>query len=87
VFTPNDDGNNDQWQAFLPCRWLRFRMEVYDRWGSLVFAADDPEQPWDGVVRGKDGMTGVYVWRLEWDADLFGKTQTWHAKGDVTVVR
>jgi hypothetical protein len=52
-----------------------------------VFAADDPEQPWDGVVRGKDGMTGVYVWRLEWDADLFGKTQTWHAKGDVTVVR
>lgn len=87
VFTPNDDGNNDQWQAFLPCRWLRFRLEVYDRWGSLVFAADDPEQRWDGYTRGKEAMSGVYVWRLEWDADLFGNTETWHAKGDVTLVR
>ncbi|MBC7776012.1 MAG: gliding motility-associated C-terminal domain-containing protein [Phycisphaerae bacterium] len=87
VFSPNDDGDNDAWHAFLPCRWLRFRLEVYDRWGSLVFAAEDPETTWDGRIRGKDAMTGVYVWRLEWDAELYGATQRWRAKGDVTVVR
>ncbi len=87
VFSPNDDGDNDAWHAFLPCRWLRFRLEVYDRWGSLVFAADDPEPTWDGRTRGKDAMNGVYIWRLEWDAELYGATQTWRAEGDVTVVR
>lgn len=87
VFTPNDDGQNDHWQAFLPCRWQRFRLEVYDRWGSLLFSANDPEQGWDGQTRGQKAMTGVYVWRLEWDADLFGQVQTWRAKGDVTLLR
>jgi gliding motility-associated-like protein len=87
VFSPNDDGNNDVWNAFLPCRWLHFRVEVYDRWGSLVFQADDPDTTWDGRVRGKDAQTGVYVWRLEWDAEYLGERQRWHAKGDVTVVR
>lgn len=87
VFSPNDDGNNDVWQSFLPCRWLRFRLEVYDRWGSLVFAADNPDATWDGRIRGKDAQMGVYVWRLEWDAEYYGATQTWRAEGDVTVVR
>lgn len=87
VFSPNDDGANDQWHAFLPCRWLRFRLEVYDRWGSLVFAADHPESSWDGRIRGKDGLLGVYVWRLEWDAEYYGAIQTWRAEGDVTLLR
>ena len=87
VFSPNDDGENDGWHAFLPCRWLRFRLQVYDRWGSLVFVALDPEFAWDGRIRGKDAMAGVYVWLLEWDAEYYGVTQTWRAKGDVTVVR
>ncbi|MFN0212902.1 MAG: laminin B domain-containing protein [Saprospiraceae bacterium] len=87
VFSPNDDGENDTWHPFLPCRWLRFRLEVYDRWGSLVFASTDPETIWDGRIRGKEAMMGVYVWRLEWDAEFFGEIQTWRAKGDVTVFR
>lgn len=87
VFSPDDDGLNDHWQAYLPCRWLRFRMEVYDRWGSLVFRADDPEQRWDGYVKGQAAHAGVYVWRLEWDAEYYGETGTWRAEGDVTIVR
>ncbi|MFN0033882.1 MAG: laminin B domain-containing protein [Saprospiraceae bacterium] len=87
VFSPNDDGENDAWHAFLPCRWLRFRLEVYDRWGSLVFAADDPAATWDGRIRGKDALAGVYVWQLEWDAELYDERKTWRAEGDVTVLR
>lgn len=87
VFSPNDDGDNDQWHAFLPCKWLRFKLKVYDRWGSLVFASEDPEILWDGRIRGKEAQMGVYVWLLEWDAEFFGETKTWRAKGDVTVVK
>lgn len=87
VFSPNDDGLNDEWHIFLYCRWSDYRLEVYDRWGSLVFAADDPEATWDGRIRGKDAETGVYVWRMVWTGELFGVPKTWDLKGDVTVVR
>ncbi len=87
VFSPNDDGRNDEWHIFLPCLWQRYRLEVFDRWGSLVFAADDPEQEWDGYQRGKEPVPGVYLWRLEWVGELFGAPLTYHASGDVTVLR
>jgi gliding motility-associated-like protein len=87
VFSPNDDGENDVWHAFLPCRWLRYRLEVYDRWGSLVFASADPEATWDGNVKGMPALPGVFVWHLEWDAELYGAIQTWSSEGDVTILR
>ncbi len=87
VFTPNDDGRNDNWQIFLPCIWLSFRLEVFDRWGNVVFAADDPEQPWDGTWRGKKVAPGVYSWWLEWKGELFGAPEVYRERGGVTVVR
>lgn len=87
VFSPNDDGENDTWQVFLPCNWLDFRLEVFDRWGGLVFRADDPERNWDGFARGREPVPGVYVWRMTWTGELFGVPQVFQAEGDVTVVR
>jgi gliding motility-associated-like protein len=87
VFSPNDDGLNDDWHIFLYCRWSKYRLEVYDRWGSMVFAADDPETTWDGWVRGKEAEAGVYVWRMQWTGELFGQPRVWDFKGDVTIVR
>lgn len=86
VFSPNRDGQNDLWQVFLPCHWADFRIEVYDRWGSLVFSADTPEFKWDGTSKGKDAPQGVYVWRISWSAEYLGEIQTWHAKGDLTLL-
>ncbi len=87
VFSPNDDGVNDLWQVFLPCAWQQFKLEIYDRWGSLVFASDDPEKGWDGRTQGREPLQGVYVWRLEWTGELFGVPKKYSKEGDVTVVR
>ncbi|MBL7827557.1 MAG: gliding motility-associated C-terminal domain-containing protein, partial [Saprospiraceae bacterium] len=87
VFSPNDDGLNDDWHIFLNCRWEDYRLEVYDRWGSLVFASDDPETLWDGRVRGRDAHNGVYVWRMFWSGEFLGAPKTWFYEGDVTIVR
>jgi gliding motility-associated-like protein len=87
VFSPNADGVNDTWQVFLPCPWLDFHLEIYDRWGSLVFIADDPEAQWGGFVRGSEPQPGVYVWSLEWTGELFGQPKVFRGKGDVTVLR
>ncbi len=87
VFSPNDDGINDEWHVFLHCRWTTYHLEVYDRWGSLVFAADDPESTWDGRIRGKDAEAGVYVWRMVWTGELFGVPKSWRFEGDVTLLK
>lgn len=87
IFSPNDDGQNDNWQVFLPCAWQQFRLEVFDRWGNLVFVASDPEQRWDGSWHGKKVAPGVYTWRLEWVGERFGKPERFREGGDVTVVR
>ncbi len=87
VFSPNDDNVNDVWQIFLPCTWLQFHLEVYDRWGSLVFVSDNPETTWDGSIRGREPQPGVYVWSLEWTGELFGQPMVFRGEGDVTVLR
>lgn len=87
VFSPNDDGENDQWHIFLQCRWSDYHLEVYDRWGSMVFASDDPEAEWDGRVRGKEALNGVYVWRMFWSGEFLGEPKSWFYEGDVTIVR
>lgn len=87
VFSPNDDGRNDTWQVFLPCLWQRFRLEVFDRWGNLVFVANDPETAWNGKWREKAAPPGVYVWRLEWEGEKFGEPKAYRQSGDLTLVR
>lgn len=87
AFSPNDDGENDRFQVFLPCNWLRFRLEIFDRWGGLVFAADDPETAWDGTARGREPSQGVYIWRVEWTGELFGQPRIVKKSGDVLLLR
>lgn len=87
VFSPNDDGVNDIWQVYLPCNWIQFNLRVYDRWGGLVFSADDPENGWDGSIRGREAVPGVYVWSLEWTGELLGERRVFRAEGDVSIVR
>ena len=87
VFSPNDDGQNDDWHIYAPCSWTRWQLEVYDRWGSLVFAGNTPESAWNGMVRGREALPGVYLWRLEWEGELFGKPKIYQAAGSVTIVR
>lgn len=87
IFSPNDDGENDSWQVFLPCLWQRYRLEIFDRWGSLVFAADDPETGWDGYQKATGPIPGVYIWRIEWVSELLGLQQTHRAAGDLTILR
>ena len=87
VFSPNDDGHNDRWQIFAPCLWSQWRLEVYDRWGSLVFEGSDPEAAWDGFVQGREALPGVYLWRLAWTGELLGVPRFYEATGDVTLLR
>ncbi len=56
-FSPNDDGNNDEFIIPLVSKFPNFRLEVYDRWGTRVFDYSNNNRPvpqwWDGFSRGR----------------------------------
>lgn len=87
VFSPNDDGRNDLFQTFSGCLFLDYSLAVFDRWGNQVFRAENPETGWDGRYRGKELPPGVFVWVLEFEAELFGKGTRRSQWGNVTLIR
>src|SRR5690606_14999924 len=61
AFTPNGDGQNDY---FFPRQLLtenisRFNMEVFNRWGQVVFETNRLDgRGWDGRLNGKQQPLG-----------------------------
>jgi gliding motility-associated-like protein len=66
-FTPNGDGDNDY---FFPLNLLSsglntFRMDIYNRWGEVVFTTSNiNSKGWDGKFGGKDQALGVYIYQI-----------------------
>jgi len=60
AFTPNGDGHND---CFGVTHWGDVQLEemqIYDRWGQIVFDTRNPSDCWDGTCKGKPQPTGAY---------------------------
>lgn len=43
-----------------------FNMEIYNRWGELVFETEDPLKPWNGKLNDDytDAPDGVYIYKI-----------------------
>jgi len=82
AFSPNGDGQNDAFRVLPVEEGFRFtRLEVFDRWGQMVFAGDNISE-WRG--EGNDGQpldAGAYSYRaviLLPDEGLFTYTGVVH---------
>lgn len=67
VFTPNSDRMNDFFVPF-PYRGVKeVRMQIFNRWGQLVFSTADPDIGWDGTLNnnGEPVPDGVYFYVCE----------------------
>jgi gliding motility-associated-like protein len=89
VFSPNDDGINDFFTLFTDNDIKIIKMEVFTRWGDLVFRKGDidpniPNLGWDGKFREEDLNPGVYVYRMEL---LHGDGLPEQIAGDITIIR
>ncbi|MEJ6753583.1 MAG: gliding motility-associated C-terminal domain-containing protein [Flavobacteriales bacterium] len=64
IFTPNGDGNNDVYKLAGtndPCYDV-MQINIYNRWGQLVFKSFDPNFHWDGNSEsGKECKPGAYL--------------------------
>ncbi|MBL0339536.1 MAG: gliding motility-associated C-terminal domain-containing protein [Bacteroidetes bacterium] len=51
-FTPNGDGMNDSFGAYGEAI-KEFRMQIFNRWGQMIFEANNVEYRWDGTYNGE----------------------------------
>ncbi len=82
-FTPNGDGNNDLLNVFGTLEATEFELEVYNRWGELVFKSNNKTQGWDGNYKGSSAPVGVYGYRF----NVTIKGQQYVKSGNVTLIR
>ncbi|HQQ93748.1 MAG TPA: gliding motility-associated C-terminal domain-containing protein [Bacteroidia bacterium] len=64
AFSPNHDGLNDQFQA-KGTGFSGFSMDIFDRWGALLFHSSDLSQGWDGYYRGDLCKSDAYTWIIQ----------------------
>lgn len=65
AYTPDYDGKNETFKVFgNGIDNEQFLLQVYDRWGMLVFSSIDKDKGWDGKVNGsnKVAQMGTYQW-------------------------
>jgi gliding motility-associated-like protein len=84
AFSPNGDGENDVFHI-LNKNIDKLHLEVYNRWGELVYEAFDITEGWDGTYKNARQDIGVYVWQCTYT--FIGETRSRFAKGNVTLVR
>lgn len=82
-FTPNADGVNDDWQIDYIDQFPDCVVEVYNRWGEMLFRSQGYSERWDGTYDGKDLPVGTYYYIIELNDPLFPDTYS----GPITIMR
>lgn len=65
AFSPNNDGLNDSWEIPVLKDFPDCKMEVYNKWGTLVFTSEGYGEAWDGTFQGKPVPAGTYYYKLK----------------------
>jgi len=66
-FAPEATGENSQFRMYTSRMIENFDMQIFDRWGSLLFESKDPAIGWDGMAKGKPQTPGVYVFAIRFE--------------------
>lgn len=70
AFSPDGDGWNE---VFGPDGHYitHFEMQIFNRWGELIYSTNDILAPWDGTYGGSPAPTGVYVYKYRAEGHYF----------------
>ena len=84
AFSPNGDGINDEFlisQLFTE----RYHIQIFDRWGKVVFVSTDPSVHWNGHIRSQGpAPEGVYTYVIE---GLTLQQKEFSQSGTITLIR
>jgi PKD repeat protein len=90
AFAPEaPDAGNHEFRVAFPTGLTieNFHLEVFDRWGNLLFMTDNLQEGWRGPHRQDMMQDAVFVWWLKADVSFCGQRSTILRKGDVAIIR
>jgi gliding motility-associated-like protein len=64
AFTPNADGMNDLWELQGIEVYPNTEVQIYNRWGNIVFYSKGFYVPFDGTDNNKPLPEGMYVYKI-----------------------
>lgn len=82
-FTPNGDGWNETWVIDFIDLFPECEVEVYNRWGDMLFRSVGYKKPWDGRYNGGLVPVGTYYYVIKLNDPRFPDAYT----GPLTVIR
>lgn len=88
AITPNQDGVNDFFSPLmLGFDESTYTLEIFDRWGNLVFFTKEYGKPWTGNLSGGEYFVqnDVYVWQVQVKDKELADYRTF--RGTLTVFR
>lgn len=93
AFTPDPNGGNGgsynpnsyENNVFFPLNSgvIEYQLQIYNKWGELLFESKDVNRGWDGYYRGQLCKQDVYVWKV---VARFVDGQLFEKAGDVTLL-
>jgi gliding motility-associated-like protein len=88
TFTPDGDEFNENWRVFIEGINVQdFDLEIFNRWGQLIWESHDPSASWDGTYGGQNGEKvpeGTYVWKIRTRDFINDNKYEW--QGHVTII-
>jgi len=82
-FSPNGDGYNEVFQILDAEKYPSIRVDIFNRWGALLFTSQGYKTPWDGRHHDAPLPIGTYYYVIEINEPEFRDTLT----GPVTIIR
>ena len=94
IITPDNNGNNDRFMPFVPghestnvlTMMDTYHIQVYNRWGDVLFENDGMPVQWDGRANGDLVDSGSYIVSVSYEATC-GGTQTGDLRTTLEVIR
>jgi len=85
AFSPNGDGSNDFFKPLLQQGQILLTMQIFDRWGKLVYNSESPKLGWNGRYdNNTEAPSDTYMYFIKYtcsDGKLYEK------KESVTLIR
>ena len=84
AFSPDGDGINDYFNI-VGQGLTDYIIEIYNRWGQMVFKSTTLDNQWDGKFQQKNSPPGTYVYKIK--TTDFGTELKLIKSGTVSLVR
>lgn len=65
IFSPNGDGIHDKWVISFLDTYPGCTVEIFNRYGQLIFRSIGYPNPWDGTINGRPAPVGTYYYIVD----------------------